>query len=71
MNHKDDFDENVVPTGRELVSKDGDVTTPGGQELVGTGSERLLSAEQFHQLSDVPAAMVWLANIDNPNTRRA
>lgn len=32
---------------------------------------RLLSAEQFHQLADVPAALVWLANIDNPNTRRA
>lgn len=32
---------------------------------------RLLSAEQFQQLADVPAAMVWLANIDNPNTRRA
>ncbi|MGE3424835.1 MAG: tyrosine-type recombinase/integrase [Dehalococcoidia bacterium] len=33
--------------------------------------ERLLSAEEFRQLADVPAAMVWLANIDNPNTRRA
>ncbi len=33
--------------------------------------QRLLSAEQFQHLSDVPAAMVWLANIDNPNTRRA
>lgn len=32
---------------------------------------RLLTAEQFQRLSDVPAAMVWLANIDNPNTRRA
>jgi integrase/recombinase XerD len=32
---------------------------------------RLLSAEQFQELVDVPAAMVWLANIDNPNTRRA
>ena len=32
---------------------------------------RLLSAERFQQLADVPAAMVWLANIDNPNTRRA
>ncbi len=39
-------------------------------ELALTGP-RLLSAEQFHQLSDVPAALTWLANIDNPNTRRA
>ena len=34
-------------------------------------STRLLSAEQFQQLADVPAALVWLGNIDNPNTRRA
>ncbi|QDU70130.1 Tyrosine recombinase XerD (plasmid) [Planctomycetes bacterium Pla133] len=33
--------------------------------------ERRLSAAQFQHLSDVPAAAVWLANIDNPNTRRA
>ena len=32
---------------------------------------RLLTAEQFHQLTDVPAALVWLGNIENPNTRRA
>ncbi len=32
---------------------------------------RLLSAEQFQHLADVPAALVWLANIDNPNTKRA
>ena len=32
---------------------------------------RLLTAEQFQELADVPAAMVWLGNIDNPNTRRA
>lgn len=36
-----------------------------------SGEGRILSQEQFQQLSDVPAAMVWLANIDNPNTRRA
>ena len=35
------------------------------------GPGRLLTAEQFHQLTDVPAVFVWLANIDNPNTRRA
>ena len=44
--------------------KNGEIATqgPGG---------RMLTAEQFHQLTDVPAAMVWLGNIDNPNTRRA
>lgn len=31
----------------------------------------ILTAAEFHELSDVPAAMVWLANIENPNTRRA
>ncbi len=71
MNHKDDFDEVVVPGGRELASKDGEAAAPGARELAVTASDRLLSAEQFHQLSDVPAAMVWLANIDNANTRRA
>ncbi len=71
MNHKNDFDQVVVPTDSELVSKDDADATPGGQELVVSAGERLLSAEQFHQLSDVPAAMVWLANIDNANTRRA
>ena len=34
-------------------------------------SGRVLSAEQFQQLTDVPAVLVWLANIDNPNTKRA
>ena len=33
--------------------------------------ERLLTRQEFQQLSDVPAALVWLANIENPNTRRA
>lgn len=32
---------------------------------------RLLTAEQFHQLTDVPAVLVWLGNIDNPNTKRS
>ncbi|MEO1009581.1 MAG: tyrosine-type recombinase/integrase [Planctomycetota bacterium] len=31
----------------------------------------MLTDEQFRSLADVPAAAVWLANIDNPNTRRA
>ncbi len=32
---------------------------------------RVLTADEFHQLAAVPAAAVWFANIDNPNTRRA
>jgi site-specific recombinase XerD len=34
-------------------------------------TERRLSAVQFQQLSSVPAATEWFANIDNPRTRRA
>jgi len=30
-----------------------------------------LTANQFHQLADVPPALTWFANIDNPQTRRA
>ena len=30
-----------------------------------------LTAAQFHQLADVPPALTWFANIDNPQTRRA
>jgi len=36
-----------------------------------SSSGRALTAEQFQGLADVPAFMVWLANIDNANTRRA
>lgn len=32
---------------------------------------RALSAEQFRDLADVPPAVEWFANIDNPRTRRA
>jgi site-specific recombinase XerD len=31
----------------------------------------MLTAVEFHQLADVPPAMTWFANIDNPETRRA
>lgn len=31
----------------------------------------MLTAIQFHQLADVPPALTWFANIDNPQTRRA
>lgn len=33
--------------------------------------ERRLTAVQFQQLAEVPAAVEWFANIDNPRTRRA
>ena len=33
--------------------------------------ERALTAAQLHQLADVPPALTWFANIDNPQTRRA
>lgn len=32
---------------------------------------RALTAQEFQSLADVPAAAVWLANIENENTRRA
>jgi integrase/recombinase XerD len=32
---------------------------------------RALTAPEFQQLAQVPAATEWFANIDNPNTRRA
>jgi site-specific recombinase XerD len=30
-----------------------------------------LTDAQFHQLAEVPPALIWFANIDNPRTRRA
>jgi len=43
-----------------------------GRELVHQhGTERMLTAQEFQNLADVPAAAVWLANIHNENTRRA
>jgi len=38
---------------------------------VDQSQSRALTATEFHQLADVPAAAIWLANIDNKNTRRA
>ena len=32
---------------------------------------RLLTREEFQRLAEVPPAVEWFANIDNPNTRRA
>jgi site-specific recombinase XerD len=36
-----------------------------------TPTERLLTAERFHRLSDVPPEAEWFANIRNRSTRRA
>ena len=48
-----------------------DAPFPARQEVLTRPEERALTAEAFHQLSDVPPAMEWFANIDNPRTRRA
>ena len=40
------------------------------KDLVPAAS-RMLTAEQFHRLADVPAVVEWLANTTNPRTRRA
>lgn len=40
--------------------------------LIATGAgERRLTAAEFQHLGEVPAAVEWFANIDNPRTRRA
>src|SRR5687768_8463132 len=33
--------------------------------------ERLLTAEQYQRLADIPPELEWLANIRNPRTRKA
>lgn len=48
-----------------------DTPIPARQGTVARPNKRVLTAEAFHQLSDVPPAMEWFANIDNPRTRRA
>lgn len=42
-------------------------SSPGQQE----SQSGTLTASQFHQLAEVPPALTWFANIDNPQTRRA
>jgi integrase/recombinase XerD len=32
---------------------------------------RMLTAVEFHRLSDVPPEVEWFANLSNPSTRRA
>jgi integrase/recombinase XerD len=46
------------------------MNSPKKTDLAVTSS-RALTAAEFQQLADVPAATEWFANIDNPNTRRA
>ena len=36
-----------------------------------TSGDRLLTAAEFHRLSDVPPEVEWFANLSNPSTRRA
>ena len=45
--------------------------TSTGLTVRGDTGRRLISAAEFQELADVPAAAEWLANVDNPNTRRA
>jgi integrase/recombinase XerD len=41
------------------------------QLVSATPTSRALTAAAFHELADVPPALTWFANIDNPQTRRA
>ncbi|WP_234829503.1 tyrosine-type recombinase/integrase, partial [Pseudomonas savastanoi] len=38
---------------------------------IGAGDPRRLTAVEFQTLAQVPAAVEWFANLDNPRTRRA
>ena len=40
-------------------------------EITDESEVSVLTSAQYHQLSDVPPAIEWFANIDNPQTRRA
>jgi len=44
---------------------------PANDLVTTTPTPRALSAHEFHQLAEVPPAIAWFANIDNPQTRRA
>ena len=46
------------------------IPTPKDSLVVASIARRLTAAE-FHQLAEVPAAAEWFANLDNPRTRRA
>ena len=64
--------------GSNIPRMDSPELHPAGTGQASTGltvrgdvGRRLISAAEFQQLADVPAAAEWLANVDNPNTRRA
>jgi integrase/recombinase XerD len=40
-------------------------------DVIAVPAGATLTVAQFHQLADVPPALTWFANIDNPQTRRA
>ena len=40
-------------------------------EIAGFNKGRLLTAEKFQQLSEIPPELEWLANIHNELTRKA
>jgi len=44
---------------------------PAGHLLPAAPAQQALASAEFHQLADVPPAVTWFANIDNPQTRRA
>jgi integrase/recombinase XerD len=52
-------------TGTELTTKS------TADTVVVSDENRMLTAEEFRTLADVPAEVEWFANIENPNTRRA
>jgi len=63
MNRSDDESKLVRWRSAELqLSADSLPIAPAG---------RRLTAQEFQTLADVPASHEWLANIDNPRTRRA
>ncbi|MEO6431712.1 MAG: site-specific integrase, partial [Nitrosospira sp.] len=47
------------------------VPKPQKTDLFAESDNPILTAAQYRQLSDVPPAIEWFANIDNPQTRRA
>src|ERR1700689_68213 len=40
-------------------------------KIVPARASRMLTADEFHQLADVPPEVEWFANLTNAHTRRA
>ncbi len=51
--------------------KETNTTKAVSPTLPATTAPRMLTADQFRKLAEVPAVIEWLANIGNPRTRRA